>query len=156
MYTYRPTTSLPIRRRRRARIFSKDVETLLYALGDGPVSLDSTMTALEDCLVEYMTDLSHEALQFARSQGRSRIKIDDLPFALRNDPLKLGRLNYIREQLVRIEKAKKMFADNDAAAANDEYMDDDDEEKPKKYKKKEKKNKKRKNNVTFNDSNESE
>lgn len=144
---------MPLRMRRRPRLFSKDIETLLYALGDGPVSLDSTMNCLEDCLAEYLTDLSQESLQFAKSQGRSRIKIDDLPFALRNDPMKLGRMNYIREQLAKIEKAKKMF-DNDTTNVNDEFLDDDDEDKT--AKKKKKGRKKKNTNVSFNDSNESE
>ncbi|OBA21896.1 TFIID-18kDa-domain-containing protein, partial [Metschnikowia bicuspidata var. bicuspidata NRRL YB-4993] len=131
------------RRRRRPRLFTKDIETLLYSMGDGPVSLDSTVNCLEDCLVEFLTDISHESLQFARLHGRLRIKVDDVPFALRNDPLKLGRMNYIREQLAKIEKAKKLYDTNNVNereyfADEDDEDDDNDGSRPlKKAKKKE-------------------
>ncbi|KAJ8143198.1 hypothetical protein OXX80_006302 [Metschnikowia pulcherrima] len=148
MYPYRPVSVPPTRRRRRPRLFTKDIETLLYSMGDGPVSLDSTVNCLEDCLVEFLTDLSHESLRFARSHGRSRIKVDDVPFALRNDPQKLGRMSYIREQLHRIEKAKKMYDTNNVNEK--ELFADDDEEDPdeggrpsKKAKKKERGKKKK-------------
>lgn len=127
-------------------------------MGDGPISLDSTVNCLEDCLVEFLTDLSHESLQFARSHGRSRIKIDDIPFALRNDPQKLGRMNYIREQLAKIEKAKRMY-DTNNVNEKELFADDDDEDDEPKEKEKKKKGRKKKNtaNVLFNDdSNDSE
>lgn len=127
-------------------------------MGDGPISLDSTVNCLEDCLVEFLTDLSHESLQFARSHGRSRVKNDDIPFALRNDPQKLGRMYYIREQLAKIAKAKRMYDTNNVNEKELFADDDDDEEPEKKKSKKEKKGRKKKNtaNVLFNDSNESE
>lgn len=147
----------PQRRRRRPRLFTKDIETLLYALGDGPYSLDTTVNCLEDCLVEYLTDISHEAGQFARSQGRTRIKIDDLPFALRNDPKKLGRMDEIKESLVRIQRARDIL-DYDKQIPNaGAYLEDEDDEN-KKPKNEKKRGRKRKvpQNVSFNESNESE
>lgn len=111
-----------VRRRRRQRLFTKDIELLLYALGDGPVHVEATVNALDDCLTEYLSDLSHKTLTLARAQGRSRIKMDDLPVVLRNDPLKLARINYIKEQTLKIEKAKKMI-DYDNANVD---MDDDE------------------------------
>lgn len=127
-------------------------------MGDGPISLDSTVNCLEDCLVEFLTDLSHESLQYARSHGRSRVKTDDIPFALRNDPQKLGRMYYITEQLAKIAKAKRMYDTNNVNEKELFADDDDDEEPEKKKSKKEKKGRKKKNtaNVLFNDSNESE
>lgn len=155
MYPYRNTALAPIRRRRRPRLFTKDIETILYAMGDGPMSLDSTVSCLEDCLVEFLADLLHESLQYARSHGRSRIKIDDIPFALRNDPQKLGRMNYIREQLAKIEKAKRMYDTNNVNEK--ELFADDGDDEPKEKKKKDKKRKKKSTaNVLFNESNESE
>lgn len=107
--------------------------------------------------MEFLSDLSHESLHFARAHGRSRIKIDDLPFALRNDPQKLGRMNYIREQLSRIENAKKMY-DTNNVNEKELFADDDDDdaetEKPKRTKKKSKK--KVPQNVSFNESNDSD
>lgn len=125
-------------------------------MGDGPVSLDSTVNCLEDCLVEYLSDMMHETSQFAKSQGRSKIKQDDLPFALRNDPMKLGRLEDIKELLNKITRARNML--DESATATLEYLDDEDEEegekKPRKGKKRGRKKKVQQN--TANESNESE
>lgn len=126
-------------------------------MGDGPVSLDSTVACLEDCLVDYLTDLAHESLRFARSQGRSRVKIDDLPFALRHDPMKLGRMNYMRDQLIKIDRAKKMY-DTNNVNEKELFADDDDEgdgEEPEEKvskSKKPKKKKQKKGTVSFDDS----
>ncbi|WPK23418.1 hypothetical protein PUMCH_000658 [Australozyma saopauloensis] len=155
MYPYRNQIQP---RRRKRQLFNKDIENLLYAMGDGPVSLESTVACLEDCLVDYLTDLAHEALRYAKSQGRSRVKIDDLPFALRHDPMKLGRMNYMRDQLIKIEKAKKMYDTNNVnekelfADDDDEGDDEDGEERAKKTAKKPKKKKPKKGIVSFDDS----
>lgn len=97
------------KRKRKPRLFAKDVENLLFALGDMPALTDGTVAALEDVLVEYLVDLCHKFQGYAHSQGRTRVKMNDLVFALRNDPLKLARLQYIVEQNDRIQRAKKMF-----------------------------------------------
>ncbi|EGV62702.1 hypothetical protein PSN45_000622 [Yamadazyma tenuis] len=114
------------RKRRKQRLFSKDIEQLLYALGDGPYSMESTINALEDSLVEYLSDLSTATQIYARSKNRNRIKVDDLPFTLRNDPYKLSRLQYIVNQSQKIENAKKIFDEDDKKLAD--YGDEDDDE----------------------------
>lgn len=154
MYPYRSQIQP---RRRKRQLFNKDIENLLYAMGDGPVSLDSTVACLEDCLVDYLTDLAHESLRYARSQGRSRVKIDDIPFALRRDPMKLGRMNYMRDQLIKIERAKKMYDTNNVNekelfADDDEENDADDAGEKQKTTKKPKKKKQKKGTVSFDDS----
>lgn len=106
--------------------------------------------------MEYLSDMMHETSQFAKSQGRSKIKQDDLPFALRNDPMKLGRLEDIKELLNKITRARNML--DESATATLEYLDDEDEEegekKPRKGKKRGRKKKVQQN--TANESNESE
>ena len=93
--------------RKRQRLFAKDIENLLYAMGDRPVSTEATVNALEDVLVEYISQISYSMVNFAKSQNRTRVKLNDLAFTLRNDPMKLARFRYILEQSYKIEKAKK-------------------------------------------------
>lgn len=126
------------KKRRKQRLFTKDIEQLLYSLGDGPYSSDQTVNALEETLITYLTDMCHSTLQFARNQGRSRVKIDDFPFALRNDPYKLSRLEYIINQSQKIEKAKRIFDDKNVVSNlnaiekdnddNDDYNKNKDEQ----------------------------
>lgn len=119
------------KRRRKQRLFTRDIEQLLYSLGDGPYTSDQTVNALEETLVTYLSELCHTTLQFARNQGRSRVKIDDFPFALRNDPYKLSRLEYIINQSQKIEKAKKIFDDKNVVSnlsATEKDNDDNDDD----------------------------
>lgn len=124
--------SINPRKRKKQRLFTRDIENLLFSLGDGPTSLDSTINTLEEALVEYLCDLSTDTLRYARSKNRNRIKIDDLPFTLRNDPAKLSRLEYVLNQSQRIARARRMFDDDDKKMANygddDDFGDDDDDE----------------------------
>lgn len=115
-----------LKRKRKQALFTKDIDLLLYALGDAPYSLDSTVNTLEECLTDFLCNVSQSALGYAKSKNRSRIKIDDLPFTLRNDPYKLARMEYIINQSIRIENAKKIFDDDDKKLTA--YADDDDED----------------------------
>ena len=127
-----PPITNPKRKRKRQKLFTKDIENLLYAMGDRPVSTDATVNALEDVLVEYITQVSYSMVNFAKSQNRTRVKLNDLAFTLRNDPAKLARFRYILEQSYKIERAKRMFDDNndkyDADSKNDEDADDDEDD----------------------------
>lgn len=127
-----PPITNPKRKRKRQKLFAKDIENLLYAMGDRPVSTDATVNALEDVLVEYITQVSYLMVNFAKSQNRTRVKLNDLAFTLRNDPAKLARFRYILEQSYKIERAKRMFDDNndkyDGDSKNDQEEGDDDDE----------------------------
>lgn len=137
-----------IRRRKKQRLFTKDLEQMLYSLGDGPYSMDSTVNALEEALVEYLSDLSMSTSIYARSKNRSRIKIDDLPFSLRNDPYKLSRLEYIINQQQKIENAKKIFDEDDRKLMADYEESEEENPEPKEKKKKDKVSKPKKKKTT--------
>ncbi|ODV62811.1 Taf13p [Ascoidea rubescens DSM 1968] len=97
-----------------------DIERLMFACGDVSNPLPETAAALESILVEYIVDISHQAALIAHTSGRSKIKVDDIQFALRKDPIKLGRLNELIALQKDILKAKKAFDDKfgTANAAN--------------------------------------
>ncbi|CAI5760300.1 unnamed protein product [Candida verbasci] len=123
-----PPITFQRKKRKRQRLFTKDIENLLYAMGDKPVSTELTVNTLEDILVDYITQLSYQMLNFARTQNRTRIKLNDLAFVLRNDPLGLARFQYIMEQSYKIERAKKMFDDSTKDFKEDDFDNDDVEE----------------------------
>ena len=77
-----PSVTNQKRKRRRQRLFAKDIENLLYAMGDRPVSTEATVNALEDVLVEYISQISYSMVNFAKSQNRTRVKLNDLAFTL--------------------------------------------------------------------------
>ena len=103
------------KRRRRQRLFTKEIEQLLFALGDPGYGQEATVNALDDALVDFLTDLSHNSLMYARLHGRNKVKMDDFSFALRQDPMKLGRIEYIVKLSQRIEQARKMYDEKNLA-----------------------------------------
>ncbi|CAK7909240.1 transcription initiation factor TFIID subunit 13 [[Candida] anglica] len=116
-YVNVPMPMVNTKRRRKQRLFTKDIEQLLFSLGDPSYGLEPTVNALEEVLTEFLTDLCHNTSVYARAHGRNKVKMDDFPFALRNDPLKLARIEYIIKQSQRIEKAKKMYNLDDKSVA---------------------------------------
>ncbi|KAG7193243.1 Transcription initiation factor TFIID subunit 13 [Scheffersomyces spartinae] len=115
------------KRKRKQRLFLKDVAQLLWALGDPSPSNEATITALDDILVEWVVDLCHKLQRYAKAHGRTRVKMDDVPFTLRNDPAKLARFQHLTEQIVRILEARRLFDDdkfNKDKRPHDEYDDE--------------------------------
>ena len=66
----------------------------MYAFGDVKVPLDKTVDAMEDILIEYLTDVFHTA--HSVSTNRGKLKVDDLRFALRTQRR--------RKQLARLDE----------------------------------------------------
>jgi hypothetical protein len=66
-------------------------------------------------------EMCHEADLHARAATRSKVKVDDFQFALRNDARKLGRIVELMEVNRQIQKKRDMFKNqsnkNEAAAA---------------------------------------
>lgn len=51
----------------------------------------------------------HEAARLATHAKRNKIKVDDFKFALRRDPLKLGRVEELLAMSKEISDARKQF-----------------------------------------------
>ena len=51
----------------------------------------------------------HEAAKMATHAKRNKIKVDDFKFALRKDPIKLGRLEELLALSKEIAEARKQF-----------------------------------------------
>lgn len=145
-YTNNNVPTLNPKRKKKQRLFTKDIEQLLYSLGDSSYGYEPTVNALEEVLIEFLTDLCHNTSIYAKAHGRNKVKMDDFPFALRNDPLKLARIEYIIKQSQRIEKVKKMFDDKNVTtqAIGKPEKEEKEKEKETKKNKKSKKNKRRK------------
>ncbi|GME94020.1 unnamed protein product [Ambrosiozyma monospora] len=109
---------------KKTRLFVSDLKSLLYAFGDSPAPNVETIHALEDVLTSYLIDVITSANIARQIHGRHKLEIEDLKFALRKDPVKLGRVDELFKMDKEIAKAKKMFDDVDkgskrnAAAAN--------------------------------------
>lgn len=95
------------------RLFTNDLKSLLYAFGDSATPNIETIHAVEDALTSYLLDIITEANKVRVLQGRNKFIESDLRFALRNDPVKLGRVEDLSNLSKEISRANKMFDVNE-------------------------------------------
>jgi transcription initiation factor TFIID subunit 13 len=86
---------------------------LLYAHGDVPTSLPSTIRVLDEILSDFIIELCFEADRPAQLAARQKVKLEDFKFACRKDPLKLGKIEEVFERKAEIDAARKAIDVND-------------------------------------------
>ncbi|OAX83862.1 hypothetical protein ACJ72_01764 [Emergomyces africanus] len=100
--------------------FGNELRHLLHAYGDPAPHhsypqepLPETLRVLDEIVTDFIIETCHSAAQCATYSRRQKIKVDDFRFALRRDPVKLGRV----QELFRIERelkeARRAFDQND-------------------------------------------
>lgn len=99
------------------RLFTNDLKSLLFAFGDSPTPNIETIHALEDCVTSYLIDLLSDCNKLRKVQKRTKFNEHDLKFALRHDPVKLGRVHDLAKMSQEISKANKMFDVDEKAVA---------------------------------------
>ncbi|AET41445.1 Taf13p Ecym_8158 [Eremothecium cymbalariae DBVPG len=121
------------RKLKKTNLFSKDIASLLYAYGDSPQPLPETVQCVDELVVGYLTDICTSAYKCAQTVHRTKIKVEDFRFVLRNDAVKLGRA----EELIAINKvivdARKQFDNSEGKSLKrvnnkEEDLDDIPEE----------------------------
>lgn len=95
------------------RLFTNDLKSLLFAYGDSPTPNIETIHTLEDTVTSYLLDVIMDANKIRKLQNRNKFKETDLRFALRKDPIKLGRVEDLSNLTKEISKANKMFDVNE-------------------------------------------
>jgi transcription initiation factor TFIID subunit 13 len=100
----------------------RTVNALLYAHGDHKTPLPETARILDEILTDFIQGMAFEAARVAHHAGRQKLKFDDVEFALRKNPVFLGKVQEIFEKKTEIDRAKKLFHENpeeDLAGARD-------------------------------------
>lgn len=124
--------------RGKQRQFTADLKSLLYAFGDSSMPHIDTIHTLEDVVTSHLLDVIMEANKARTVRNGSKLTEHDLNFALRRDPIKLGRVNDLFNLNKEITKAKKMID------YSDKSLRTNDKEKAAQVDKKTKKSKKSK------------
>ena len=115
------------RRIRRTNLFSKDISSLLYAYGDVPQPLQTTVHCVDELVVQYLADICADATRVAQNSSRSRVKLEDFKFVLRRDPVKLARAEELISTNKVITEAKKQFNETDNSSLK-RYREEEVEE----------------------------
>lgn len=99
---------------KRTNLFSRDVSSLLYAYGDVAQPLPETVQCLDELVSGYLVDLCSAAYRTAQNSQRNKLKLEDFRFAVRHDPIKLGRADELIATNKLITEAKKQFNGSDS------------------------------------------
>jgi len=101
------------RNRGQQNFSDQELQHFLYAHGDVPQSLESTKKLFDELLTDFITELCFEAHRSASLSGRQKIKLDDIKFACRKNPIYLGKIEETIQKKVEIEAARKLLDQND-------------------------------------------
>ncbi|CAL3967518.1 hypothetical protein PZA11_003801 [Diplocarpon coronariae] len=91
----------------------QELQHFLYAHGDAHDSLESTKRVFDELLTDFVTELCFEAHRSASLSGRQKIKLDDIKFACRKNPMYLGKIEETVHKKDEIDKARKLLDHND-------------------------------------------
>lgn len=94
------------------------VTQFLIAHGDSRQPLQETMKVIDEILTEFIQGVSFEAARVAQLSGRQKVKYEDFQFAMRKNPMYLGKAAENKELREALDKQRKMFDE-------DEYTKDE-------------------------------
>lgn len=85
-----------------------ELRQILYGSGDAREPLPETMRLLDEIATDFIQSLSFEAARIGHYSGRQKIKYEDFEFALRRNPLFLGKVREMFEMSKEVKDARKM------------------------------------------------
>ena len=88
---------------------SPPVTQALYAYGDDKEPLPETVRILDEIATDFIIETCFSAAKSAECCSRSKLKVDDFKFAIRGDPMLLGRVNELLAMDKHISTARKAF-----------------------------------------------
>ncbi|KAF2302257.1 hypothetical protein GH714_033900 [Hevea brasiliensis] len=80
---------------------------MMYGFGDDPNPLPETVALVEDIVVEYVTDLAHNAQDIGSKRGK--LVVDDFLYLIHKDLPKLNRCMELLSMQEELKQARKAF-----------------------------------------------
>jgi len=91
----------------------QELQSFLFAHGDFQQSLEPTKKVLDELITDFITELCFEAHRSASLAGRQKIKLDDIIFACRKNPLYLGKIEEMLDKKKDIDQTRKLINPDD-------------------------------------------
>ncbi|XP_073977004.1 TATA-box binding protein associated factor 13 [Rhodnius prolixus] len=88
------------------RLFSKELRCMMYGFGDDQNPFTESVDLLEDLVIEYITDMTHQAMEIGRT---GRVQVEDIIFLVRKDQRKYARVKDLLTMNEELKKARKAF-----------------------------------------------
>lgn len=101
----------------RKRIFSKELRCMMYGFGDDQNPYTESVDLLEDLVIEFITELTHKAMEIGRT---GRVQVEDIIFLVRKDRRKYARVKDLLTMNEELKKARKAFDEVKLLAASTE------------------------------------
>jgi transcription initiation factor TFIID subunit 13 len=89
------------------------VTQFLIAHGDSRQPLPETIRVLDEILTEFIQGVSFEATRVAQLAGRQKVKYEDFQFAMRKNPVFLGKAAENKELREIIDKQRRVFNEDE-------------------------------------------
>ncbi|MCJ1308402.1 Transcription initiation factor TFIID subunit 13 [Agyrium rufum] len=93
--------------------FESDLRALLFAYGDDHEPLPETIRVLDEIVADFIIETCHQAARSASYSNRQKIKVDDFKFAIRDNPMMLGRVQELLGMDKELKAAKQLFDDGE-------------------------------------------
>lgn len=90
----------------RKRLFSKELRCMMYGFGDDQNPYTESVDLLEDLVIEYITEMTHRAMEIGRT---GRVQVEDIVFLVRKDSRKYARVKDLLTMNEELKKARKAF-----------------------------------------------
>lgn len=97
----------------KANFSTPELTQFLIAHGDSRQPLPETIRILDEILTEFIQGVSFEATRVAQLAGRQKVKYEDFQFAMRRNPVFLGKAAENKELREIIEKQRKVFNEDE-------------------------------------------
>lgn len=90
----------------RRRMFTKELRCTLFGYGDDQNPYTETVEFLEDLVLEFITDMTQQAMEIGRS---GRVQVEDIVFLVRKRPRMYARVRDLLTMNEELKKARKAF-----------------------------------------------
>ncbi|CAB4055132.1 TAF13 [Lepeophtheirus salmonis] len=90
----------------RRRLFNKELRCMLYGYGDDLNSYTEVVDFLEDLVLEFISELTHKALEIGRV---GKVQVEDIIFLVRKQPKMYARVKQLLIMNEELKKARKAF-----------------------------------------------
>lgn len=93
-----------------AGAFTKELYQLMYAFGDSPSPLPSSVALLETLLIQYLTETIALAMTVnSKTVNTGKLRQEDLLFIVRKDEKKRSRVEELLFMSRELQKARRAF-----------------------------------------------
>lgn len=91
---------------KKKRLFFKEIRCMMYGFGDDPNPYTESAELIEELVIEFITDLTHKALQIGRP---GRVQVEDIVYLIQKDNRKYGRVKELLTMNEELKKARRAF-----------------------------------------------